>query len=444
MEKPLPHSTEAEKSLLGCVLTGGNDVFDDARGLVTNERAFYVRENRSIWEAMIELFKGNDTIDTVTVIEKCKDMSKKVSSYYVTGLLDIPTSAQSNTYARIVWERYIQRQTAKSAYKLFNVSFDDYEKVAKLLEDHGKLVEELKDLHPTKAKSFAYISSNAMEMIKEGGNIIPFGLEYLDKPAGGMTRKEITVLGGRPGHGKTTLMVNIVKSLVNSKKKIMVFNREMSNTEMIRKLLVLESDSLLYSDVRRGKYRVDGNSWSETVKELESTHKSIMNKYNKYLTMYDDIRDIEETMREISRHKPDIVLDDYIQLIKVSGPTKDRRFELEDIMQEYKWICKKNNSHAILLSQLNRDIERRIDPRPRMSDYAESGVIEQTAETALFVFYGHIFDDHRFSKNEIEVISGKSRYGRPGAFKIGFLGNKCRFFINKESADTYEAKHLRN
>ena len=155
--------------------------------------------------------------------------------------------------------------------------------------------------------------------------------------------------------------------------------------------------------------------------------------------MYDNIRSLEESMSQVSKHKPDIVIDDYIQLIQ-HNPETDRRFQIESIMQDYKWICKRENCAAFILSQLNREIERRIDPYPRMSDYAESGVIEQTVETAVFVFYGYNFDHEEYDKYETEIISCKSRYGRVGGYKVGFNGNRCRFYSTRTNAINDEKK----
>jgi replicative DNA helicase len=114
---------------------------------------------------------------------------------------------------------------------------------------------------------------------------------------------------------------------------------------------------------------------------------------------------------------------------------KDRRFEIEKIVQDYKWAVKQNNCSALLVSQLNRDIEKRFDPRPRMSDYAESGVIEQTAESAMFVFYGYNFDSERYNRYKSEVIVAKSRYGTIGTYPMGFNGNKCKFYNDHKEAE---------
>jgi len=109
-------------------------------------------------------------------------------------------------------------------------------------------------------------------------------------------------------------------------------------------------------------------------------------------------------------------------------------------MNEYKWIAKKENLHCILVSQLSRDIEKRYDPRPRMSDFAESSAIEHVAESAIFTFYGYQFDDEKYSPYQAEFITAKSRYGKTGTYIVGFNGNKCSFYDSEEEAVKDEAE----
>ena len=391
---------------------------------------------------METLYKENVAIDIVTVIEKSKSMyngDNTLSAFYLTGLPDkVPTTSNVEEYARIIWEKYIQRETAKSANRLYNLSFDETENVQTILDEHSRLIEELKEIQPSRVKTIEDIVDEAKVNIKEGGNLIPFGMDVLDYPAGGMTRKEITVLGGRPGHGKTTLMINVMKSLIEQGLNVMLFNREMSNTEMIKKLCVIENEQLLYADVRRNEF----NDETEVVMEMQM--EKIKEKY-KNLKMYDHIRSLSDTMSEISKHKPDVIIDDYIQLIQADGVTEGRRFEIEKIMQEYKWICKSENASAFLLSQLNREMDRRINPEPKMSDYSESGVIEQTAETAMFVFYGYNFDSESYDRYESKIISAKARYGNVGSYMVGFNGNKCKFYSTRELAfnDTKDKTNIK-
>jgi len=426
--KSPPSSEEAEKALLGCLIVGGEREQEIGLAWIRDENAFYFEDNRTIWKAFIELYKDNVTIDFVTVNDKVKDITGKGMAYYITGLSEsTPTTANITQYAKIVWEKYIQRETAKSAYKLYNASHDNYKEVNNILENHTKLITELKQIQPSKERNIEDLVDEMISVVEEDTNLIPFNLAHLDMFAGGMTRKEITVLGGRPGHGKTTLVINMIQGLLKQGFNVMLFNREMSNTEMLKKMVVMESKSLEYANIRR-------NDLSETDKrEFESTSNTIKKEYGNLL-MYDEVRSLDDSLREIAKHKPDVVIDDYIQLINVNNVKEGRRFEIEKIMQEYKWICKTENCSAILVSQLNREIEKRLDPRPRMSDYAESGVIEQTAESAMFVFYGHNFDSEKYSPYKSEIIVSKSRYGKIGTHKVGFNGGRCKFYMNSDMA----------
>ena len=431
VNKPFPKSYDAEESLLGAILLEGKSIYEKVSPWIRVDEAFYNDDNKMIWNVIKTLYKENTPIDVVTVMEKSKSMynsNNTLTGYYLTGLPErVPTTANVEEYARIIWEKYIQRETAKSAHKLYNLSFDETENVQTVLDEHSRLIEELKEIQPSRVKTIEDIVDEAKVNIKEGGNLIPFGMDVLDYPAGGMTRKEITVLGGRPGHGKTTLMINILKSLIEQGLKVMLFNREMSNTEMIKKMCVLENKELLYTNVRKNQF----NDHTKIIMEMQM--EKLKTKYAK-LKMYDHIRCLSDTMSEIAKHKPDVIIDDYIQLIQADGVNEGRRFEIEKIMQEYKWICKSENASAFLLSQLNREMDRRINPEPKMSDYSESGVIEQTAETAMFVFYGYNFDSASYDKYESKIISAKARYGNVGSYIVGFNGNKCKFYGNRELA----------
>jgi len=423
-----PQSEEAEKALLGCMITGGDREQEIGLAWIRDEGAFYFNENKTVWKALRKLYKDNIEIDFITLTDKVKDITGESMAYYITGLAEfVPTKSNIEQYARIVWEKYIQRETAKSANMLVNASYDDYTEVDNILEKHSRLITELKEIQPSKERKIEDLVNEMIKVVEEDTNLIPFNLAHLDMFAGGMTRKEITVLGGRPGHGKTTLVINMVKGLIDQGFTVMLFNREMSNTEMLKKMVVMESKALEYGNIRR-------NDLSENDKtEFKSVSDKIKGDYEN-LIMYDGIRSLSDSLREIAKHKPDVVIDDYIQLIQVNNVREGRRFEIEKIMQEYKWICKTENCSAILVSQLNREIEKRLDTRPRMSDYAESGVIEQTAESAMFVFYGHNFDSERYSPYKSEVIVSKSRYGKIGTHKIGFNGGRCKFYMNSDMA----------
>ena len=434
-DRIMPHSEEAEEAVLEAILVDGSKAFERANAWIRDDDAFYYSKNKILYSIISDMHREGKDIDMVTVADRVRDLKKENSRsgldiYYITGLPEkIPTTSNIESYAKIVWEKFIKRQTIRSAHNLYNTGFDSKDKaVEDLLHSHQKLLTELLEIAPSRKKEINSVINETIDTLKTGKNIIKFGYPALDNIAGGMTRKEITVIGGRPGHGKTTLTINIIYSLLKQGYRVMMFNREMSNIEVIKKFMIMESKDLLYEHLRTGDIE-EGR-----IQVIEMMADSLKNTLSN-LIMYDDIKNLNDAMREIQREKPDIVVDDYIQLIKTDGRNnKDRRFEIEDILIEYKWVCKKEDCAAILVSQLNREIEKRIEPRPRLADFAESGTIEQTAETALLVFYGYNFNDERFDRHEIEVICDKARYGKVGTYVMGFNGNKCKFYSNADDA----------
>jgi replicative DNA helicase len=247
-----------------------------------------------------------------------------------------------------------------------------------------------------------------------------------------MTKGEITIIGGRPSHGKTTLVINMIKACVDQGLKVMVFNREMTNVEMIKKLLVLESEKLSYLKIRRGMIGDLNDS-----AEINNTMDRIKSKYNKdKFQMFDNIQTLEKASVEVQKFQPDIIFDDFIQLIKPKNASKDRRFQIEEIVHTYKWLAKSTNSVAVLVSQLNRGVEYRTgaDAKPKMSDLAESGSIEQSAENVIFVYYPFkvSLDENKDSKNKLQLIGSKVRYGVSGTSDVGFDGDKVKIYQSED------------
>jgi len=432
----MPKNEEAEIAVLGCILLKGNELFEQAKTHIRNPEAFYTDKHKIIWNAFHNLYKNDTAIDLVTVSGELKDNKADVSIHFLSGLTEmVPHTHHVEAYAKDVWMKFIQRKVIHSSRLLFNASMNNKKDVLEIIHQHEKAIEDLKDTTPNKTVETEDIIGDTIETLKTGSNLIPFGIEQLDKAAGGMTRSEVTVLGGRPGHGKTTLVINIVKRLLEQGFKVMLFNREMTNVEMMKKILVMEFPEFSYEKIRKA-----GNIDTE-ISKIALAKERLGEKY-KNLIMHDDCKTLADAMKEIAKEKPDVVLDDYIQLIRTDNSSnKDRRFEIEDIMLDYKWICKKINCSAILVSQLNREIERRIDPRPKLSDFAESGVIEQTAEAAFFVYYPYAVDDRENDRYESEIICQKARYGQLGSYTMGFNGDKCSVYFDRTEAISVMSKY---
>ena len=424
----LPHSREAEEAILGCILLK-SELFKEVEEFIPNKDVFYYESSQIIWSKMKEISATHNEINPISILSKLnKTQKKSVDAYYLTGLCaDIATTSTVEAYANIVLEKYLQRELLKATYKIQKSASDNSEEFDSLLKFIKKTTDELTSLTPSKDPTLDQIVSQTIESIETSGNYVKFGFDKLDNLAGGMTKGEITVIAGRPSHGKTTFAINLVKKFIDQGLKVLCINREMTNIEMMKKLIVLESGKLSYSDVRMN------NMNDQSYEELVTVNKNIVDKYTNRLFMCDTARDLASSSAQIMKHKPDVVIDDYIQLIKMDGYDQ-RRFELETVMNEYKWLAKTYQIVPVLISQLNRDIEKRIDPIPKMSGLAESGSIEQVAENVLFVYYDYKvnYEESELGKDQIQIVAAKVRYGENRKLLFGFSGDKVLFHENTQ------------
>ena len=374
------------------------------------------------------MINRGEVVDQITVISDLSEKEKNdgLNAYYITGLTTSGLSSQNiELYAQIIYKKYLMRRLIRETHTIQDEAYHANGNAFDILNETHTTIAELIEMQPHKTFNINDALHETVESIKYSDrNLIPIGFPALDKMCGGLTRGEITIIGGRPGHGKSTFSLNIMKQMIDAGYKCILFNREMSNTEMLKKLVVLESGMLSYSMVRSGACGDEAS-----VKELESTISSIKEKYNKdKFLMFDNVRDFGQASAEIKRFKPDIIFDDYIQLIVPDSKIEQRRLQLEKIIHEYKWLAKNMNCAVVLVSQLNRSLESRGNPVPRLSDLAESGSIEQAAENVFFTYYDYkIFKnkslERGYGKEIIEIIAGKVRYGETGQVKMDFKGD---------------------
>ena len=295
------------------------------------------------------------------------------------------------------------------------------------------------NLRPTKNDfNIDNVLEETSDSIFNSKGIIITGLGKLDSVVHGMTRGEITIVAGRPANGKTTVVANMARQLVLSGKKVMMFNREMPNVEMMKKFIAMESDTISYRGLRHGTPSVKP--------EVNRAMDYIRNNYKDNLFMYDAVRDMHETFNEIKRIKPDVVIDDHIGLIEFpSNDNRDLRHKIRETTMRYKWLAKGHDMCIILVSQLNRNIEHRIDSTPRLSDLAESGSLEQDAEMVVFTHYPYVSrfgaedsNGRIWMPNEMMLIVSKNRYGTPGSVEMGYSGDSCKLFNDILEANEHE------
>ena len=438
MKQVAPHNLEAERLILGQALVD-NSVIDQISQYIPEEQVFYNTGHQDIWKCILSLHReGATVIDPITIMSQMPDKTNLESpGFYLTGLMeDVVSTANAEHYAKLVYEKWLIRKVIVKSKKIEKVMDLDADGAAQALQRLNREIEDILNLRIREDFNLDALLKDTVKHMTVTDNIIPFGYRPLDDLTGGMTKGEITVVAGRPGHFKSTMTINIVSNLLNRGQKVLVFNREMSNVEMMKKLIIIESQTLSYHTMRMGDFN-DADK-----KELELAKNIITEKY-KNLIMYDDVFDIDRAMREIRKHRPDVVVDDYIGLIDVIG-VEDNRLRIDNIMKQYKRAAKTYGLAAILVSQLNRACEDRSNKRPILRDLRDSGSIEQDAEMILFMYYDwrYNYQDSMVGEHGIEVVLGKNRYGKTGSKVLGVVGDRCKILNSAEDA-MYEMKRLK-
>ena len=428
-----PHSKEAEQSVLGSMIAEPNCI--PLVKSIIDSSMLYNSSSRKLFELLCDMHKDRLAIDLVTVSSALTPSMKDsgITPYFISMLTTEILTSNHEFHSNIIRDKYLLRNIINKSRKIADASYDSMKDAMGMLSDTHKEIGFLMNKHSVKKESIeSLVDKTADSIANSSKSLISTGFLCIDNLCGGMTRGEITIVGGRPSHGKTTLVVNMIKACVDQGLKVMVFNREMTNVEMIKKLIVLESEKLSYLKIRRGMIG-DLNEGAELNKTLEL----IKTKYNKdVFQMFDDIQSLEKASVEIQKFEPDIIFDDFIQLIRPKNSSKDRRFQIEDIVHTYKRLAKSVNAVAVLVSQLNRGVEYRTgaDAKPKMSDLAESGSIEQSAENVIFVYYPFkvSLNENKDSKNKLQLIGSKVRYGVSGTSDVGFDGDRVKIYQSEE------------
>ena len=419
-----PSSEEGERAVL-CSILGNSKILDDVSAYLHKDY-FYFHQNARMFEILSNMYHNTEPIDTATVCGRLteKDKADKVDAYYVTGLLGNPTS-NPIYYAKQVYEKYLLRTVIQKTSLINESAYSNNADIYNLMSDTHTSIGALREVRPGTKFIIEDELEETVENIQNSDvNIIKTGFDGIDSLAGGLTRGEITILGGRPGHGKTTAMINVVKCCIEQGLKVLVVNREMTNVEMLKKILVLESGELSYLSIRKGILND-----LETIAKLNDVKKKVTEKYSEdKFCMFDNLSTFSQSAAEIKKFKPDIIFDDYIQLISPEQKFDHRRFQLEKLVNDYKWLAKSQGACVFLLSQLNRALEVRGDGRPKLSDIAESGAIEQVAENVLFVYYDFKINGNgsKYGANQLEIIGSKVRYGNSGNTVLHYEGDKVK------------------
>jgi len=414
---------------------------DLAQKWIEEPGVFYYDFHKQIWETILSLNERGEHIDMVTVAHNYpqKKSIKKNVAYEITEIGTgeaIPSKAEY--YAKMLHGYWLRRELGDYSKKLSGLTEDNSNDISDLLNDSHTLIGNLIKLQPSKEFNMEDLLEETRQSIFNRRTNIKTGISKFDTVISGMTRGEITIIAGRPANGKTTVAANIARNLVLGGHRVAMFNREMPNTEMMKKFIAMEGDTISYRNLRHGIPA----SKTKVHEAMDFIHKN----YTDKLFMFDDIRTLSDTFHEIKNVNPDVVIDDHIGLIEYpSNDRRDLRHKIGDTTKQYKWLAKSEDMCIMLVSQLNRNIEYRVDAVPRLSDLAESGNLEQDAEIVAFTHYPYISrygeedsNGRIWTENELQLVVSKNRYGTTGSVEVGYSGDSCKLFDDLKAAMNHE------
>ena len=434
MEETLPYDIDSENVLLGSLIKDIEE-YDRVAKYFLEKDVFYQEKAHLLWRLVIDMKRKGEHVDLLSVCSRIgkKESQKGLTKHYVaTCTSDTCTKGAAEYYATRIYEKYLLRKViVKSEEISEKAKSNDTDIYDKINEAHS-LYGELLHSRPSKAQDIEDVISDTLNSFKnKTSKLIKTGYENIDRFAGGLTRGEVSIVGGRPGHGKTTVLINLLANALESGQRAMFFSRELPNSELMKKIICLESGQLSYGMVRKSVFT------EVELKIVNNTISQIRNKYSKEkFLMFDNLKDFALSSSEVKKFKPDIIFDDYIQLIACEGYADSRRLQIEKLVNDYKWLAKETDSAVVLASQLNRGIER--DSRgksynPQLSDLAESGAIEQVAENVFFSYYDYkVKGEAGKGKNIISLYASKVRYGDSGVSDLGYDGDKCKIYNSIE------------
>ncbi len=463
----MPHSIEAEQQLLGAILTN-NDIFDRVASII-GPKHFYDPVHARIFETAASRISKNALASPVTLktfLEDDEGLKELGGPAYLARLAGAAISAfAARDYAQMIYDLAVRRE-------LISVGRDIADKAAKVdveSEPKEQIVEAEQALYALAEQgtseqgfqSFLRAVTDAVNMAnaayqRDGGLAgVSTGLVDMDKKLGGLHKSDLLILAGRPSMGKTSLATNIAFNIAKAYQKgtlpdgnegavnggvVGFYSLEMSAEQLAARILS-EASEVPSEQIRRGDMtEAEFRRFVDAAKSLEACPLFIDD------TPALPIAQLAARARRLKRtHGLDVLMVDYLQLVRGSGRSENRVNEISEITMGLKAIAKELNIPVVALSQLSRQVESREDKRPQLSDLRESGSIEQDADVVMFVYREEYYKerekpgDHEMEKmaawqeemerlhGKAEVVIGKQRHGPIGTVELSFEGQFTRF-----------------
>ncbi len=428
-----PHAIEAEMCLLGSVLLEPR-VLGDTTFLIRDGQDFYKPTNGRIYDAMVELYDANASLDIVQLNQLLvdRDVLEAVGGqdYLVELASGVPTAANANHYARLVREKAMVRRLIEQAGAILQDAFESRSDASTLLDAAEHRIFSIAERYEhSEVEELGRLVQEVVEKLQASdGNRstgVLTGFADLDEITGGFQPGDFIIIAGRPSMGKTALALNIAEHMAVRGDSVGLFSLEMSKHQLVERLLASRSGI----DLHRLRRMMLG-------KEHYSRLFSACGDLRKAPMFIDDLAGSTllqiraRARRMVAKHSVKAIVIDYIQLITTGGRVESRQLEVSEISRGLKAMARQLNIPVIAMSQLNRSPEQREGHRPRLSDLRESGSLEQDSDVVAMLHredYYHKGDDNYDPSNTAELIIAKQRNGPTDVIKLSWIEQCTRF-----------------
>lgn len=432
-EKIPPHNLDAERSVLGSGLLSKEALSDVMEILKPDD--FYDGANKEIYMAMIDMFRENKSVDIVTVCEELKrrNVLEMVGGRSYIGTLsgEVPVTTNASEYAKIVAEKASIRKLIHTSELIREKSFDENEEAKEIINFAEKEIlsvaqerqrGDYSKLQDVLVADIELINEAARNQDKIIG--VPTGFKPFDSMTSGLQKSELVIVAARPAMGKTAFALNIaLNAAVKHDASVLIFSLEMGKEQLGNRLLSMES-RVEMENIKKGT--LDNNDWDRIFLAVDNLAKA-----NVYIDDTPDLSvfEIKNKCRRLKAEKGlDLVVVDYLQLMKSEGRAENRQQEISTLSRYLKLLAREMDCPVIVLSQLSRAPDQRPNHTPVLSDLRESGSIEQDADIVLFLYRDDYYAKEESEKPGIcDVIIAKNRSGPTGNIELAWVGKYTKF-----------------
>ncbi|MDD3741538.1 MAG: replicative DNA helicase [Bacteroidales bacterium] len=434
-----PQANELEKAVLGALLIQNDAVFSIIS--VLRPESFYEPAHQEIYRSIINLATNHKPVDIITVSHELKSRDQLDligGEVYLADLTNrVATASHLEFHARLVHQKYIQRELIKSAAEIQRRSYDDSEDVEELINfaeseifnlSEGNINNETVQINIVLDKALNAIEEASKNKNKLLG--VPSGFSKIDRITAGWQPSDLIIIAARPSMGKTAFVLSMARNMaVDHDRAVAVFSLEMSSMQLVTRLISAESE-ITGEKIKIGDLKeFEWQQLESKVKALETAPIFIDD------TPAISVFELRAKCRRLVRnHNIQAIIIDYLQLMTTGTDMKgNREQEVSTISRSLKAIAKELNLPVIALSQLNRSVESRSgDKKPQLSDLRESGAIEQDADMVLFIhrpeYYGITNDgDGNSLIGRAEIIIAKHRNGATDSSWLRFKKEFAKF-----------------